>query len=522
MAFKNGGHVTDGTIAHQALAGLPRRGAIADLQACNRNPNANLASALIAAQRAAGPCGRPAVIDDAGCWSVAELESAITAAAGALTRFGIRRGDRVAVALPPGRAWLQAFLGTVHLGAVAVPVDPDDGLRLARFLEDVRPAALVTDRDPPVRGLASIRSTQLDSDDAPPVAAVAPDDCAFLVGTSGSTGRPKGVMHAHGPAARPGYVKSVLAIGPGDRVLAASAGFTALGLFIGILRPLAAGACVVLSGRRPTPRAVIAAVAAADVTMLAAVPTFWAQLAVFLERHPDQRGPIAWLRRAVASGERLPAAVARRLHATTGVELLDGFGSAECGDIVIGRRSGESPRGVGRAVPGVDLRLEDEAGGATAACKPGRLLVRCPTATLGYWERPEETAVLYDGGWLRTGDLMSRGRGIFRSHGRADDLLKVGGQWLRPAEAEACLYEHPAVVEAAVVGMRSRHDADYAAVFVAVGESSADGLAGDLRRILAQRVGKGAALARVTLVDHLPRLASGKLDRRALVELNAA
>ena len=311
MAFENGGHVTDGTIAHQALAELPRRSAIADLQACNRHPNANLAPALIAAQRAGGPCGRPAVIDDAGFWSVAELESAITAAAGALARFGIRRGDRVAVALPPGRAWLQAFLGTVHLGAIAVPVDPADGLHLGRFLEDVRPAVFVTDRDPPVRGLASIRSTQLDSDDAPPVAAVAPDDCAFLVGTSGSTGRPKGVMHAHGPAAKPGYVQRMLEIGPGDRVLAASAGFTALGLFIGILRPLAAGACVVLSGRRPTPRAVDRrsrcrgrddAGGGADVLGAA-------------RRLPraasEQRGPIAGLRRAVASGERLPAAVAR-------------------------------------------------------------------------------------------------------------------------------------------------------------------------------------------------------------------
>ena len=210
MAFSNGGHVTDGAIALLALAELPGRGAIADLQAWNRDPNANLASAVIAAQRAGGPCGRPAVIDDAGCWSVAELESAITAAAGALDRIGIRGGDRVAVALPPGRAWLQAFLGTVHLGAVAVPVDPDDGVRLARFLEDVRPAALVIDRDPPVRDLACIRSTQLGTCGAAPVAAVAPDDCAFLVGTSGSTGRAKGVMHAHGPAAEPGYVQRVL------------------------------------------------------------------------------------------------------------------------------------------------------------------------------------------------------------------------------------------------------------------------------------------------------------------------
>ena len=96
--------------------------------------------------------------------------------------------------------------------------------------------------------------------------------------------------------------------------------------------------------------------------------------------------------------------------------------------------------------------------------------------------------------------------------------MKVDGHWLRPGDAEACLYEHPSVVEAAVVAVRSHHDVASAAVFVAVGESPPDGLVADLRRMLAERVGTGAARARVTVVDQLPRLASGKLDRRALVE----
>jgi acyl-coenzyme A synthetase/AMP-(fatty) acid ligase len=97
-------------------------------------------------------------------------------------------------------------------------------------------------------------------------------------------------------------------------------------------------------------------------------------------------------------------------------------------------------------------------------------------------------------------------------------VVKIDGQWLQPGVAEACLYEHPSVVEAAVVAVRSRRDVASAAVFVAVRESAPEGLVADLRRLLAERVGSGAARARVTVVDQLPRLSSGKLDRRALVE----
>ena len=143
----------------------------------------------------------------------------------------------------------------------------------------------------------------------------------------------------------------MLGVGGRDRVLSASAGFSALGLFIGILRPLASGACVVMSARRPTVRAIVTTLRDADVTVLSAVPTFWAQLAAFLERHPAHAGVVARLARAVSSGEPLPPSVALRIRDVVGVELLDGYGSAECGDIVIGHRQGGAPEGLGRPCP---------------------------------------------------------------------------------------------------------------------------------------------------------------------------
>lgn len=421
--------------------------------------------------------------------------------------------------MPAGRPWLQAFLGAVHLGAVAVPIDPNDhGHGLAAFLGDLDPVLLVG-RDGARSRAVRIEPADLDRGDPVPAAAVAPRDCAFVIATSGSTGRPKGVMHAHGPSSAPGYLRSALGVGGGDRVLSASAGFSALGLFIGILRPLASGACVVMSGRRPTVRAIVATLRDGDVTVLSAVPTFWAQLAAFLERHPVHADVVARLSRAISSGEPLPRSVGRKLRTLTGVELADGYGSAECGDIVIGQRRGGTPDGLGLPGPGVEVSLEHLTTHCGADPVAGRLLVRCQTATLGYWGDPDGARELFAGGWLRTGDIVSRrDAGDLHHAGRVDGVVKVDGHWLQPGDAEACLYEHPSVVEAAVVAVRSRRDVASAAVFVAVGQSPPEGLVADLRRMLAEHVGTGAARARVTVVDQLPRLASGKLDRRALVE----
>jgi acyl-coenzyme A synthetase/AMP-(fatty) acid ligase len=481
----------------------------------------NLALALTSG--APGGQGRAVAVDGDGAWSAGDLAAAAARAAGALSHHGVHRGDRVAIALPAGRAWLQTLLGAIHLGAIAVPVDPETrGARLAWLMEDVAPVAVVTRGPGALRGVQDVSPEAIDGGPPVPAAQVAAGDPCLLVLTSGSTGRPKAAVHAHGPCAQAGYVRSVLGLGPGDRVFSASPGSCALGLFIGILRPLAAGAAVVLSERRPSVRAVLGSVERHGATVLAAVPTFWAQLAAFVERHTREREALSLVRRAVSSGEALPEAVRHRVAAACGVGLLDGFGSAECGDIVVAERPGDPVTGIGRAAPRVSLRVVDEAGRAVTRGERGRLLVRCPTAAIGYWRRPEETRALLDRGWLRTGDLVSEENGAYFYHGRVDGLLKVGGTWLQPADAETCLYEHPAVVEAAVVPTSDHSGLQTAAVFVGVGRARRQDLPGELRRHLAGRLGASAARAPLTLLDRLPRLASGKLDRRLLLERAAA
>ena len=261
----------------------------------------------------------------------------------------------------------------------------------------------------------------------------------------------------------------------------------------------------------------LATVEREGVTVLTAVPTFWSQLARFLERHPEP-GALASVRLAVSSGDSLPPAVATRLREIAGLDLIQGLGCSECSNVVISTRPGEAAGGaLGRAVPGVEIRLADDEGRPVEPGTPGRLWIRSDSNTTGYWRRVAETREVVFGPWLRMGDVLAESDGVYRHLGRADDLFKVDARWVSPAEVEAALLDHPAVAEAAVVG---RPDADGllrpAAFVVLTPEAEEGDLAAELRRHVARALAPHSAPQTVTAVDALPRLPSGKLDRRRL------
>ena len=348
-----------------------------------------------------------------------------------------------------------------------------------------------------------------------------PEDLAYLVYSSGSTGRPKGAMHAHRDM-RTGietYARHVLGLGPGDRCHSVARLFTSLGFGNGFFRVLGSGATAVLSGVLPTPRAVLATVARERVTVLTAVPTFWSQLARFLERHPDP-GALEGVRIAVSSGDSLPPPVAARLREVTGIELIEGLGCSECSNIVISTRPGEPlPGTLGRVVDGVEVRLADEAGRPVEPGAPGRLWIRSDSNTSGYWRRAELTRDLLMGPWLRMGDVLSEENGVYRHLGRADDLFKVDARWVSPTQVEAALLTHPWVAEAAVVGRPGDDGLVRVAATVVTGPDAVEAdLATELRRHVARALDPHCAPQSVTVVDALPRLPSGKVDRRRLRE----
>lgn len=490
--------------------------------AAGTSPRDNLVTLLVERQAEAGLAAQDAVVDETGSWTYEELARASARAGGALREAGVRRGDRVVITLRDGRGWFQAFLGAARIGAVPVPVDPaSDAARLSDLVDDCEPAAVVSDGPGPP-GVAVLTPPALDAGREAPVAAVHVEDLAYLVYSSGSTGRPKGAMHAHGDM-RTGietYAREVLGLNPGDRCHSMARLFTSLGFGNGFFRVLGRGATAVTSSLLPTPRAVLGTVARNEVTVLTGVPTFWAQLARFLERHPGP-GALASVRLAVSSGDSLPAVVAERLRAATGLDLIEGLGCSECSNVVISTRPGEpfAPGSLGRVVEGVDIRLADDEGRPVADGDPGRLWIRSPSNTTGYWRRAQETRDLVMGPWLRMGDVLAREHGAYRHLGRSDDLFKVDARWVSPTAVEGALIRHPAVVEAAVVG---RPDADGlprpAAYVVLAAGASRDGLAGDLRRHVAHLLGPHTAPQSVTVLEELPRLPSGKLDRRTLRE----
>lgn len=504
-----------------AEAVLPPRGGAAPAVPRSARPEHNLAQMLVVRHREAGAGGAPAVEDEDGAWSYDDLGAAAATAAGALLARGVRRGDRVLIALRDGRAWCAGFIGAALLGAVPVPYDPfaDPG-RLAGICDDCEPALVLREEDGPVPPGRWALAADLEDGPPRPPAAVHPSDLAYLVYSSGSTGRPKAVVHGHGDLAVSidGYSRAVLGLGPGERSHSVARAFTSLGFGNGFFRPLGTGACAVMTRTRPTVRTVAGAVAERGVTVLTGVPTFWLQLAEFLDRRPGAWSAPA-LRLAVSSGDSLPPSVGARVTGALGVPLIEGFGCSECSNVVLSTRPGEPLRGLlGAVTPGVEVRLGDDDGGPVAPGEPGRLWIRSDSTTSGYWRRRDDTRSLVHGEWLRMADVLVEEDGSYRHVGRADDLFKVDARWVSPTRVEAALLDHPSVAEAAVVGLPDADGLMRPAAFVVTAGDAGDParLERDLRAHVARVLEPHSAPARVTVLDALPRLPGGKLDRRAL------
>jgi acyl-coenzyme A synthetase/AMP-(fatty) acid ligase len=281
-----------------------------------------------------------------------------------------------------------------------------------------------------------------------------------------------------------------------------------------LLFPFALGAASILFPERATPEVLFQLIARFHPTILINVPT----MVNHMVNHPEAaRQDLSSLRLSTSAGEALPIELYHRWKHTFGVELLDGLGTAEMWHIFISGRVGAvKPGTVGQVVPGFEVKVCDDAGNPLADAEIGWLWVRGNSRAIGYWQQMDKTKLGFRGDWYVSGDLVSRDAdGYFTYCGRGDELLKVAGKWLAPAEVESCLLEHPDVAEVAVVGVVDVHGLTKPHAFV-VPRTFRAGLDEELKSFVRDRLEPYKHPRAVVFLEALPRTHLGKVDRGRL------
>jgi benzoate-CoA ligase family protein len=467
----------------------------------------------------------------------------------ALRDLGVRPEERILLLMLDCPEMVFAFFGAIKIGAVPIPTntlwtaaDYEFLLHDSRALVVIVSAALypkieeVATRCPWVRqvivagGAGSDRTIDFDTliEQGSPDLTAEPtcrDAPAFWLYSSGSTGQPKACVHLQHDmtVCAETYARGVLGIDATDRCFSVAKLFFAYGLGNAMYFPLAVGATSILWPGAVPPPTVYGIIERYRPTLFFSVPTHYAML--LAHRDETREFDLSSIRCAVSAGESLPPAVFTRFRERFGLEILDGIGSTEALHIFISNRRGSArPGSSGIPVPGYEARLVDERGEPVATGEIGSLLIKGDSTCAFYWNRHELTKSTIEGHWIRTGDHYYQDEdGFYWFAGRSDDMLKVGGLWVSPAELEHTLLEHQAVLSCGVVG---RPDQDglikpLAYVVPRPGQSATPELAAELQQFARTRLAEYKRPRWVEFVDALPTTATGKVQRFKLRERGA-
>ncbi len=449
---------------------------------------------------------KTALVWEDGSLTWMELERRASGFARVLAEQGVRPGDRVALLIPNRWTFLVALLGILKLGATAAPLTPQlQREELADILGDLR-AKLVIDGVDEVKEEAVWVTPRLTSFPA------------LIVYTSGSTGRPKGAVFSHRALAfaNHSWGGSVMGLTPQDVVLGVLPFDHNFGMNGGLLAPLLLGATVALV-ERFTPEAVLDAIKRHRVTVFPGVATMFRRL---LGSPAFANADLSSLQLAVAGAAPCPWELLKEWHDRTGSRILRGYGMTEIPRPISYFRDDPTdfPDVVGRAVPGVEIRVVDDAGRSLPEEEVGELWIKCPGATDGYLEAPEETQAVLANGWFKTGDLASVSQeGFVRIAGRKRERILRGGFSVFPQEVEAVLLSHPAVAEAAVVAVPSDDLGEDVTAFVTLkpmAQTTVEELIGHCKEQLAHY----KFPRRVTILDQLPKGPMGKILKVELIK----
>jgi len=495
---------------------------------------------------------KAAFIDDLGALSYGELEQRLRRLAAGLRSLGMRREERVLLLMHDCNDWPVSFLGALYAGLVPVAVNTlltaDD---YAYMLEHSRAQAVLvsgallpaltaamTRSDHEVgkvivsRPVAPLHPAEVEMEvflqaHSPAVraASTGPDDPGFWLYSSGSTGRPKGTVHSH---ANPYwtaelYGKAVLHLREDDVCFSAAKLFFAYGLGNGLSFPMSVGATTLLMAERPTPEATfkrwLGKVGGVKPTVFFGAPTgFAGMLASPLLPRRDEVA----LRLVSSAGEALPAELGERFKRHFGVDIIDGIGSTEMLHIFLSNRPERVRYGsTGWPVAGYEVELRGDDGAPVADGEPGDLYIHGPSAAMMYWGNRAKTRDTFQGGWTKSGDKYVRnGDGSYTYGGRSDDMLKVSGVYVSPFEVEATLVQHPAVLEAAVIGLEDADGLVKTKAFVVL-KDGAHADEAELKAFVKDRLAPYKYPRFIEFVADLPKTATGKIQRFKLRELEA-
>ncbi|MGO9782033.1 MAG: long-chain-fatty-acid--CoA ligase [Streptosporangiaceae bacterium] len=490
----------------------------------------NLASNLAGTTRAHP--GRVAVRVGEATMMYRELDEASARVAGLLRERGLKPGDRVGIMLPNVAEFAVVYYGVLRAGGVVVPMNPllkarevayylgDSGAGLIfawhGFADEARSGAERADAEAILVDPATFADFVASAGPDQRVADRDDEDTAVILYTSGTTGQPKGAELTHANLRRNAEVVRAdwIRVGPDDVIFGGLPLFHSFGQTCTLNTAVSSGAGLSLLPRFD-PGQALQILAGHHVTVFAGVPTMYVALLGF----PDRAAyDVSALRVCISGGAALPVEVLRGFEEAFGCVVLEGYGLSETSPVASFNHLGRErkPGSIGTPMRGVQMRAVDEDGHEVPDGEVGEIAIRGHNVMKGYWQRPGETAEAIPDGWFRTGDLGRVDRdGYFAIVDRKKDLIIRGGYNVYPREIEEVLYEHPAIREAAVIGLPDPQLGEEVGAAVVL-HPGASLTAGELRDYIKKQVAAYKYPRHVWIVEALPKGPTGKILKREI------
>ena len=489
----------------------------------------NLATVLTDTAERQG--GRTAIrLDDVEV-TYQQLDEASARAAALLKSKGLEPGGRVGIMLPNVPYFAVAYYGVLRAGGIVVPMNPllkkrevdfylsDPGARLLFAWHDFEEAASQGSGDAGAELIlvtpGEFERLLAEHDPDFSVAERDDDDTAVILYTSGTTGKPKGAELTHANLVRNAEVALSLASTSADDVLLGALPlFHSFGQTCGLNAAMLAGATLSMIPRFDPGKA-LEIIQRDEVTIFQGVPTMFTAML-----HDDRRDnvDVSSLRLCMSGGSAMPVEVMRGFEEQFGCKVLEGYGLSETSPVASFNHADRErkPGTIGQPIEGVEMKVVDDQGDEVAQGEVGEIVIRGHNVMKGYWNRPDATAETIRDGWLHTGDMGTVDEdGYFSIVDRKKEMIIRGGYNVYPREIEEVLYEHPAVQEAAVIGVPDEKMGEEvgAAVVLKQGEDlSAD----ELRDYVKGEVAGYKYPRRVWFVDELPKGPTGKILKREI------